>query len=192
MKRILLVLGFICGLIIYQRAYADGGATQELSDQLVNILGVALGGVFLTLINRAIDAFENRTGVEVKAQQRQFVNSIVDMGISFAEEQTHKAIKNKIAKSSLPAKLDVATGFILDIIKNSSAADLTKEQVQMMIEARLGTIRNGKAHVLSLLPSLPSSSPSGSSTPTSSPSGENSDNPWKGPEAQATTTEEKK
>jgi RNase P/RNase MRP subunit POP5 len=177
MKRVFTVVGFLCAMLMAHGAFADNGAAvQSLSDQIVSVLGVALGAVLLSLINRGIAVFEKKTGVVVSENQRQQLNSAVEQAIHFAEEQTHKAVKNKLSATTLPPKIEMASQFVLDLADSMSLSDMTKEKAQKLIEARLGAGRNGKGTVLSLVPSRPQSSPSQSpspspeSSPTSPPS----------------------
>jgi len=173
MRKFWSIVGLVMAMLISHSAYADSGAVQSLSDQIVSILGVALGGVLLALINRAIAAFEKKTGLEISESQRQQLNSAVEQSIHFAEEQAHKATKNKLSSTTMPPKLDMAAEFVLDIANSMSLSDMTKEKARRLIEARLGAGRNGKGTLISLVPSLPQSSPSPSpSAPTTSPSEE--------------------
>lgn len=184
MKRFLVMLGFICALVIYESAYANDSAVQSVSDQLVNILGIALGGFLLSLLDRGIKVFEQNTGVKVSESQRQNLASFLDLGIHFADEQVHKAVKQKLSTTKIPPKIELAAQFILDLSNKTSLGDLTKAQVQNLIEARLGATRNGKALSASSAPIEIQGMPA--SAPTSSPSGEvnAAENPW-APEASA-------
>lgn len=187
MKKIISVSSFLVGMLISPFAYAEGSAVQDLTDQLVNVVGVALGVFLLALANRAIAVLEKKTGIELSEKQRNQINAAVEQGISFAEEQAHKAVKSRLGSTTLPPKIDVATQFVLDLVNSTDLKSLTKEQAQKLIEARLGFTRNGKAQVISLVPSLPQSSVSSGGAPSSASSEEyvlHKVNPWKSDSAE--------
>lgn len=114
-----------------------------LDRAIIPIVVLFLTPVISALANRLIVAIQEKTKVEITKQQREALEEILQEAIQFAEEQAHKAIKNKNVMDG-STKMEKAIGYIqtkgkllnLDDIGEAKAGELAD-----LLEAKLFTRR---------------------------------------------------
>ncbi len=113
----------------------------QLLDTAIQILTPVVI-LFLTwLAHKAIKLFEAKTGIQISEERERQLDGWVHQAVSFAEEKGHQVVKKNEAKLSGPEKLDIALGFVLDLVKKQGWDQWTSEQIQKKIEAALNLTR---------------------------------------------------
>ena len=112
-----------------------------LLDKALIPLLVAVGlPLLLLLVKRGVDLFEEKTKVQVSESNRAMLDSLVEKGVLYVEEQARKAVKNGEEPSDAAAKLAAAIDFI-KAGAELAGIDLTGEDLVKLIEAKLAGTR---------------------------------------------------
>ncbi len=146
MKKVLRVL-FVFGLLCFCFAHvavADsataGASTMTVFDDVVHLLAYTLGTIILGLSTLGAHKLQQKWGIQVPDAWLAKTQSVIDMGIAYAEEQAHKAAEGtEIASND---KLDMASKFVLRLSGDDKRlVKLGEEKIKQMIEARLNQSR---------------------------------------------------
>lgn len=141
--RVLLIYIALCVCFAHV-ALADtataGTSTMTVFDDIVHLLAYALGVTIMGLVTLGVNKLRQRWGLEVPATWLAKVQSTIDMGIAYAEEQAHKAVEGtKLASNE---KLEMAMKFVLRIAgDDKKLVKLGEEKIKQLIEARLAQTR---------------------------------------------------
>ncbi len=127
----------------------DENSLTRLADIVFEIL-VPIVVIFATWgAHRLIALFEKKAKIDVPAKIEEQIDGWIERGIALAEEKSRAKVKSKTAKLTGPEKLEMAAGFVLDLVEKYKLQDLAKEKIEKRIEARLGTKRleGGTTHL---------------------------------------------
>lgn len=139
----LILLLVISWATVAHAAEVQSEALTRVGNDLVEIVAKALGVVVLCLIAIVARKVKQRYDVELPNTWMAQIETWIDRGIAYAEEQGHKAVKyadDKIG-ARVPDKLDIAATFVLDSVNDRELTRRGKEWVKQAIEARLNTTR---------------------------------------------------
>lgn len=150
-KLFAVLIGLVAVVFIFwpMLAFADTGAMpppptayDRLIDQITNTLAALLVIVVGFYGRKAILAFERKAKVDVPDPWEAQILAWIDKGIAYAEEQGRKALKRGLVGRALPAKLDTAATFVMDMADDAKLAEKGRVWLEKMIEARLVTQRH--------------------------------------------------
>lgn len=102
--------------------------------QLVAPIAIA---VLTALAGIAVRRWGRKLSVDKQTAISKLVATFIEGGISFAEEQGRKALKVDGTQTKSAEKLQVAVDYIKAQIASSGIADIARDDLVMLIEARL-------------------------------------------------------
>lgn len=76
------------------------------------------------------------------------IHKLLDLGVAYAEEQGHKAIKAKLDAPSGNQKLDLAAEFVLGVMRDRKLPERGADAIKALLEARLQTGRVDEAKTM--------------------------------------------
>jgi len=108
-----------------------------LLDALLQIVTPLAIAVLTTLAGIAVQRWGKKLDVDKQAAVTRLLSGIIEGGISFAEEQGRKALKNGGEQTKSAEKLQAAVDYIQSQIASSGIADVARDDLVKLIEARL-------------------------------------------------------
>jgi hypothetical protein len=124
-----------------ETAGAEPNALTHLADMVFQVLKpvlLVLGGYLALLLRGYV---KKKTGVEIPEKQWALVTSILDRGITLAEEWSYKQVKKQTSKLTGPEKLEHAADYALDQLEQYGVVGWTRDRVIKALEARIGERR---------------------------------------------------
>jgi hypothetical protein len=106
-----------------------------LRDALIPLLSLIVLPILLMLLKRGLNAFEQKTGLEVNVNQQRMLEELVTKAIAYAEEQARKAAggdKELKGEDKLKAALDFAKS-----AAKMLGLEVDGDTLAKLIEARL-------------------------------------------------------
>lgn len=156
-KRIVSALALFATLLFFTTlAFAqatvvttEAGAIPSWQQQLLLAITSAFALILTAGLPVVIKYITRKYKLESSFISEQQIQTIVENGIQFAEEQAKKGIKSHTnAAGSGSAKLDSATNFVLAQIQERKLPQKSAETIKNLIEARLPVIKGvGAANV---------------------------------------------
>jgi len=108
-----------------------------LLDNLVEVVGALLMVAAVPLLHALYRKFEALTGLKVEAETQRRIESIVYDGINKAEQWART--RTKAGQSTAGSeKLSHALEFVQTSMKETGLAEMSKERLTALIEAKLG------------------------------------------------------
>jgi hypothetical protein len=131
------------GIVLAQpAAVAAEPAIARLADTGIKLASFALVIILGYLVGKLVASIEKKFKVQIPAFAEDAIRSLIDQGITYAEEQAHKAVKENKPKLAMSESLETAATFVMDLaINNRDIEALGKERIKKLIEARLGASR---------------------------------------------------
>lgn len=131
-------------VVTVHSAVADTGTAlspfQTVFDDIVHVVGAALAMLLMALLAAAANKLRQKYGIEVPAAWLSRINTAIDHGIAYAEEQGRKAVDSSPIESN--EKLNLALQFVLQIVgDDKQLVALGEEQIKKLIESRLNQTR---------------------------------------------------
>jgi hypothetical protein len=111
-------------------------------------------------VHRLISYFEKKLGMEMSAENKAALDSLVEKGVLLAEQKGVAAMKRGEVKPGAQEKADTAVNFVIDMIKVNKLDELAKDKIMALIEAKLAEKKADGT-----MPALPAST----STPAAAP-----------------------
>lgn len=108
-----------------------------LLDALLQAVAPIAIAVLTTLSSIAIRKWGSKLDQDKQVAFIRLADSIVTGGITFAEEQARKALKVDGAKTPSAEKLQSAVDFSMERFRSSGTADIARDELVKLIEARL-------------------------------------------------------
>jgi hypothetical protein len=106
-------------------------------DQIViPVIVAVVAPILIVLAKKALDVFQEKTGIQVAEAQRKMLEGLIDKGIAYAEEQARKAVKKGGDELDGESKLELA----VDFISTNAAAlglDAKADDLAKLIESKL-------------------------------------------------------
>jgi len=92
--------------------------------------------------------------VDIETQNAIFaaLNGLVTGGVSFAEEQARKALRNGAVQTTGAAKMQAAVDFVMENLNSAGLPDIGRDALQRLIESRLAQERAAPDGVVSWTP----------------------------------------
>lgn len=117
---------------------------QAILSHLLEIVVVVATPLILLLVRKLIQVMEDKTALNLSAEQEQLIDTWVGRGIAFAEEQAHKALKE--GKAPLPGdeKKNAAVDLVAAGLKSTGIVDLGADALAKLVEAKLNMQRPPK------------------------------------------------
>lgn len=132
-------------------AYADAGTVtpdptpagpvSEIFTMALKIVFSVLGLVASFLTMKAIQYFEKKTNIDIPASTEKMILDWADQGIGFAHEKSHQILQKTGTKLDGNEKLNLAAGFVADLIKKHELDAVAETKLKDYIESKLGTKR---------------------------------------------------
>jgi hypothetical protein len=145
MRLILFLVIFLTGAVAYAEGDSEKAAAGASAlDYTVSTLGALLGTALIVLLRKGIQVVERRYDIDVPERLELRLEMLADRAIAYAEEQAHKAIKEKIADGGKIDKLGIASGFFLDLLDDAGIRGWAIARAKRFIEARLGQLREDR------------------------------------------------
>jgi hypothetical protein len=69
------------------------------------------------------------------------IDTLLDKGIAYGDEQAHKAIKNKEKALTMAEKLEYGASYVMDLADKADIKNWTISKIKKMLEARLQETR---------------------------------------------------
>ena len=113
-----------------------------LDQAVIPVIVAIVAPILLVLAKKAVDIFQEKTGLEVSYHQRMLLDDFVRQGIDFAEEQAHKAAKKGLKTPAGDTKLELAIEYISTHAK-PLGIDRYPDELAQLIEAKLYENRPG-------------------------------------------------
>lgn len=128
------------GMAFAQDGEADGDVNlvTRLADLAFDILTPVLIILAGWLAHRLVGIIEKKFSVDVPERQEALLDTWIEQGIHLAEEWSRNKVKHEAKKATGPEKLEVAAGFVLDLVESRGWIDWGKERLLAKIEAKLG------------------------------------------------------
>lgn len=129
---------------IAQEASESTGAGSEVGELLLMVLKIifsVLGILGTWLVTKAIGFFEKKTKIDIPTTTENLLFSWADQGIGFAYEKSHKELKEHGKKLKGPEKMEIAVGFLNEMIEKYGLHTKGQKKLEDYIEARLGLKR---------------------------------------------------
>ena len=132
-------------------------AAARLINMLINVLAAILLILAPYFAHRIIALFEKKSGITLAPQTKAKIDALLDQGINYADEQAHKAIKNKEKALTMPEKLEHAAGYVMDLADKAQVEQWTVAKVKKMLESRIQVTRvtNGVTPTTTTTPATP-------------------------------------
>lgn len=127
-------------------AYADDSAVVRVGTDITTLLIQGLGVLIAALLVYLLNLLSSKLKIQIPIVWQDKLNTYLDKGINFAEEQARKQIKkiDGVVSDKIPDKLETAALFILDTVNDKKIVEMGKERIKKEIEARLQVTRDWK------------------------------------------------
>lgn len=160
MKKLVRVFAGVAVLMVSTFAYADTALTPtaQIATDLTQIVGFALGTVVMALVALVLKKIHDRYGIDVPQAWLQNVQSLVDHGIAYAEEQGNKAIINNTTLTG-NEKLNLAATFVLSMTNDKALIAMGETKIKQLIEARLNLTQSSPVNGQTLVTDPPAPVP---------------------------------
>lgn len=113
---------------------------KQLLDALLPIIATALVSAIGIGINKLLAAYKDKLSAENAARVEQFLHSLADTAVTYAEEQAHKALKSGNAVDG-QAKMQMALEFASEGVKQSKLKIAAPDQLSRRVEAAVNRAR---------------------------------------------------
>jgi hypothetical protein len=107
-----------------------------LDKVVIPVILAIVAPILVVLAKKALDVFQEKTGLEVSKEHRSLLEDLVGKGIAFAEEQARKALKSGDAAPDGSSKLELAIDFI-STNAEAMGLDTKADDLAKLIEAKL-------------------------------------------------------
>lgn len=146
MRKLLTVQTLLLILLWPSVAFADVTSDQQsfteaLVSVIVSIAFAVLTPMAVLLLRRAIKWFETKTNIDISDDTEKKLEEFARMGIHYAEEQAHKALKNGAPPMSGDEKKIQALEFMKSRLNDSRVAAVAGDALEKSLEAYLNTKR---------------------------------------------------
>jgi len=109
--------------------------------RFINVLIDLLAAILLILVpyfvHRLLLYFETKTKIKLSPETLAKIDALLDKGIAYGDEQSHKAIKNNEKALTMSEKLEYGAGYVMDLADKTDIKNWTIGKVKKMLEARL-------------------------------------------------------
>jgi hypothetical protein len=119
---------------------ADAG-TLSWQYQLVMFVFATLGTIITVAVPLVARYIARKYKLEGEERISKRVEDLVKLGLQYAEEQVGKRAKNALDKPTSSEKLDMATEFVVNMIKDEGLPERAADAIKNLIEAKLPELR---------------------------------------------------
>src|SRR3990172_3675261 len=96
--------------------------TELILSHVIELAIAVTTPVILLLVRKLVLVIEQKLHVDLAQHQEDYINKLVLQGISYAEEQAHKALKSNGAAPSPEDKKAMAVEYVYDQMKKHNLA----------------------------------------------------------------------
>jgi len=127
----------------------DGQAFwQALVSQILDVVIIVATPLLILVAHKLVQVFSAKTGIAVDEQRTAQLDSWVEKGIRYAEEQAHKALKDGKDPLDGDAKKIAAVDFVAEALKSTGAVTWSRDALEKLVESKLHTMRVVDAPIL--------------------------------------------
>lgn len=119
----------------------DTESTKMLLDFVLQTLIIIVTPVAIMVAHKLTKEFSKRTGVALAEQQAHMIDDAIMKGISYAHEQSRKALKLNLPVVPGVDKRATAIDFVVRTLKEQRVPEKSREYIGGLVEARLNLDR---------------------------------------------------